>query len=171
MQVVAWERQRGLARAPCRFAPCFAGLPWTTHESISDFNCSTLFITSFIIIIIIHPAASAASRETADVASAERKARIAAEAASRQQAKSDNYRRETLNHNDSTVKALIDTGLVANAARPPGFSCAACSHADPFGAHFSRNTKTPPSVPLPPYYHVEMDLLGSMDVGDRNVLR
>ena len=47
MQVVAWGRQRGLARAPCRFAPCFAGLPWTSHESIGDSNCSTSFITSF----------------------------------------------------------------------------------------------------------------------------
>ena len=47
MQVVAWGRQRGLARAPCRFAPCFAGVTWTSHESISDSNCSTSFITSF----------------------------------------------------------------------------------------------------------------------------
>ena len=44
MQVVAWGRQRGLARAPCRFAPCFAGVTWTSHESISDSNCSTSFI-------------------------------------------------------------------------------------------------------------------------------
>ena len=38
------------------------------------------------------------------------KARIAAEAASRQQAKFDNYRfyHEALNHSDSTAKALID---------------------------------------------------------------
>ena len=47
MQVVAWGRQRGLARAPCRFAPCFAGVTWTSHESISDSNCNTSFITSF----------------------------------------------------------------------------------------------------------------------------
>ena len=47
VQVVAWGRQRGLARAPCRFAPCFAGVTWTSHESISDSNCSTSFITSF----------------------------------------------------------------------------------------------------------------------------
>ena len=38
---------RACPRPPCRFAPCFAGLPWTTHESISDSNCSTSFITSF----------------------------------------------------------------------------------------------------------------------------
>ena len=75
---------------------------------------------------------------------------------------------EAPNHSDSTVKALIDTGLVANAGRPSGFSCAACSHANPSGAHFRRNTKTSPSVPLPPYCHVEMDLWGPMDVGDRN---
>ena len=37
----------GLPAPPCRFAPYFAGLPWTTQESISDSNCSTLFITSF----------------------------------------------------------------------------------------------------------------------------
>ena len=47
VQVVAWGRQQGLARAPCRFAPCLAGLPWTSHESIGDSNCSTSFITSF----------------------------------------------------------------------------------------------------------------------------
>ena len=34
--------------ASCRFAPCFAGLPWTSHESIGYSNCSTSFITSFI---------------------------------------------------------------------------------------------------------------------------
>ena len=71
---------------------------------------------------------------------------------------------EAFNHSDSTVKAPIDNGLVSNTARPPGFSCAACSHADPSGAHFHRNTKTSTSVPLPPYYHVEMDLWGPMDV-------
>ena len=109
----------------------------------------------------------------ADVASAERKACLAAEAATRLQAKFENYRfyHEALNHSDSTVKTLFDTGLVANTARPPGFSCAACSYAGPSGAHFRRNTKTSPSVPLPTYYHVEMDLLGPMDVGVRNGFR
>ena len=41
VQVVAWRRRRGLARASCRFATCFPGLPWSTRESISSFNCST----------------------------------------------------------------------------------------------------------------------------------
>ena len=95
---------------------------------------------------------------------------LAAEEAARRKVKFDNYRfyHEALNHSDSTAKALIDSGLVTNTARPPGFSCAACSYADPSGAHFRRNTKTSPSVPLPPYYHVEMDLWGPMDIGDRN---
>ena len=81
-----------------------------------------------------------------DVDSAERKARLAAEEAVRLKTKFDNYRfyHGALNHSDSTAKALIDSGLVTNTARPPGLSCAACSHADPSGAHFRRNTKTSP---------------------------
>ena len=107
-----------------------------------------------------------------DVASEERKAFLAAEEAARRKVKFDNYRfyHEALNHSDSTTKALIDEGLVANTARPPGFSCAACSNAGPSGSHFCQNTKTSPSVPLLPFYHVGMDLWGPVDIGHRNPL-
>ena len=108
-----------------------------------------------------------------DVASKERKAFLAAEEAARLKAKFDNYRfyHEALNHSDSTAKAPIDGGLAANTARPPGFSCAACSHAGPSGSYFRRNTKTSPSAPLLPFYHVGMVLWGPMDIGHRNGFR
>jgi len=74
------------------------------------------------------PASCVAGGDTAaaDVASAQRKARLAAEAATRQQTKIDNCRfyHEALNHSNSTAKALIDTGLDANPTRLAGFPCA-----------------------------------------------
>ena len=70
------------------------------------------------------PGVAGGDPAAADVASAERKARLAAVEAARLKVKFDNYRfyHEALNHRGSKVKALIDDGLVANTARPPGFS-------------------------------------------------
>ena len=101
------------------------------------------------------------------------RARRAAEAAAQLELAHANYRfsHEAMNHKSSTVDRMIAEGLLTNTARPPGFSCAACSHADPSGAHFRRRTKVSPSMPLVPYHHVEIDLWGPMDVGDRNGFR
>ena len=84
-----------------------------------------------------------------------------------------NYRRlhEAWNHNSKAVDKAIEVGIVKDAVRPPGFSCAACAHADPSGAYFWRNTKTSSSMPLIPYHHVDIDLWGPMDVEDRNGFR
>jgi len=80
----------------------------------------------------------------------------------------NNYKiaHETFNHRSSAVDAAIAAGVLKDAARPPGFSCPACAHVDPSGAHFVRNTKVDSSVPLVPYHHVELDLWGPFEVGD-----
>ena len=63
VQVVPWGRRRGLAKAFCRFATCFAGVPWSTRESVSAISCSTSQTTSFISISIHHAASAAYQRE------------------------------------------------------------------------------------------------------------
>jgi len=54
------------------------------------------------------------------------------------------------------------------ATKPPNFHCIWCEMGDPIGARFVRNTKTNSSIPLVPFHHVEIDLWGHLDLGDRN---
>ena len=75
------------------------------------------------------------------------------------------------NHQSFAVDAAIQAGLLPDAEKPPGFSCAECARADPSGAHWQRHTKASPSSPLVPYHTVEMDIWGPLDVGDRNGFR
>jgi hypothetical protein len=75
---------------------------------------------------------------------------------------------EAWNHDTAALDKAIRDGVVAGAIKPPGFSCSACAMGEPLSASWHRNSKTHSSVPLVPYHHIEIDLWGPMDVGDRN---
>ena len=84
-----------------------------------------------------------------------------------------NYRcaHGAFNHRSSALDAAISAGIPKDAARPPGFSCPACAHVDPSGAHFVRNTKVDSSGSLVPYRHVKLDLRAPFEVRGPNGFR
>ena len=78
---------------------------------------------------------------------------------------------EAWNHNTVALDLALANGLAPTAKKPPGFTCHACELGDPLGASFRRNTKSKQSLPLIPYFHVEVDIWGAVDYGDRNGYR
>jgi hypothetical protein len=78
---------------------------------------------------------------------------------------------EAWNHNTVALDVALANGLAPTAKKPPGFACHACELGDPLGASFRRNTKSNQSLPLIPYFHVEVDIWGAVDYGDRNGYR
>jgi hypothetical protein len=95
-----------------------------------------------------------------------------AHAAAQLQEQYRQYRRyhDAWNHNTKVLDQAIKEGLLKGVCKPPDFHCMECEMGDPVGARF-RNTKTGPSVPLNPYQHIEIDLWGFLDVGDRSGFR
>ena len=81
----------------------------------------------------------------------------------------DQYRKlhAAWNHSTPAVDEAIKKGIIKGATKPPNFHCIWCEMGDPIGARFVRNTKTSSSIPLVPFHHVEIDLWGHLDVGDR----
>jgi len=71
------------------------------------------------------------------------------------------------NHSTPAVDEAIKKGIIKGAMKPPNFHCIWCEMGDPTGARFVQGMKSNSLRPLVPFHHVEIDLWGHLDVGDR----
>ena len=114
-----------------------------------------------------------ASTETAAEDTAADAAIRAGHATEQLQERYRQYRRHhaAWNHNTRAVDQAIKEKLIKGAIKPPDFHCMVCEMGDPVGARFVTNTKVGSSVTVRPYHHIEIDLWGHLDVGDRSGFR